>query len=160
MGPLLALAAAGTALEVAGKFKSASAQRRAADNKATALKLAAQKRLEKGSQQSQQSLLQGEVNKTSFASSFLTRGGSREMLAQDISLDEITKRAKFESDQAMQDARMEADAILSDASDIVAQSREAQKTATYSSIGSILSLGAQYQQGKSGKDAASASKLW
>lgn len=160
MGPLLALAAAGTALDVYGKMKSASAQRRAADNRATALKQRADLRLKKGKQQSEQSLLEGEMAKTSFASNFLSRGGSRESLAQDISLDEIARRFKFESDQALEDARLDAEAMISDAGDLVSESRAGQKAAIYGSLGSILSLGAKYREGRYGQDAAGMKKEW
>jgi hypothetical protein len=160
MGPLLALAVAGTAMDVAGKIGEASAGRRLADKKATALRSAAQRRLAQGEQMSGAKLVEGGMNQTSQLASFLSSGGSRQALISDLSLDEIAKRAKFEADQAISDAKYEADMLMSDANDIVKDSRNAQRTATISAGGSLLSLGSQYYQGRYGNNAAKTAGLW
>lgn len=160
MGPLLALAAAGTALEIGSKLGAASSARKAADLRATALKKAAERRLAQGKQISEQKITEGGMAQTSFMASALSRGGDRQSLIQDLSLDEIAKRAKYESDMALSDAQLESEAMLGEAQAVSAQGRSAQKEALISSIGSILGLGASYYGGRYGKDAASASKLW
>lgn len=160
MGPLLALAAVGTAMDVAGKIGEASAGRRAADNRAEALKKAAQRRLEQGKTISANKLVEGGMNQTSQLASFLSRGGSRQALTSDLSLDEIAKRAQFESGQAMQEAQDEYNTMMAEANSTIQNSRDAQKAALWGAGGSILSLGAKYYSGRYGADAASSAKLW
>ena len=147
------MAIASLASSVAGQFGAASSARRAADNRATALKAQASRRLDQGKMLSEQKLLEGGMNQTSYASDFISRGGDRRFLTADnLSLTELANRAKFESDQALADAQLESDMILSDATDIVRQSRDAQKSAFLSSFGSIMQSGSSYLQGKYGKN--------
>lgn len=152
---LPAILAASAAVEVYGKLKSGSAQRRAADNRATALAGQARKRLAQGKQQSELIDAQGGAAKTSALAAGLGAGRSEYSTSISSSLDEITNRAKYEADQAMSTAQEEANAILSDSRDISQEGRYAQEAAAYSTTGTLLNAGAGYLEGKYGKDAYS-----
>jgi hypothetical protein len=160
MAALLALAALGTAMDVAGKIGEASAGRRVADNRAEALKKAAQRRLEQGKIISANKLVEGGMNQTSQLSSMLSRGVDRASLVSDLSLDEIAKRAQFESGQAMQEAQDEYNTMMSEANSTIQNSRDAQKAALWGAGGSLLSLGSKYYTGRYGADAGKMATLW
>lgn len=154
MGPLLALAAGSTALNIASGFAEASSARRSMDNKATALKQAANRRLEKGRQEKELLIAKGGADQTSYFANMLSSGGDRRAMATDLSLDEISNRAKFAADQAMADAQYEADNMIADANAYSQQGRDAQKSAWIGATSSILGLGSSYMGAKYGNDAA------
>lgn len=147
------LLGAGTALNVMGQMSAADAQERAANKRAAALQLAAEKRLTKGKQEADLALAQGGANQTSAFSSMLSRGVSRNASVVGQSLEEISNRAKFAADQAISDAQAEAQAMLEDAGAITDQGRQARTAAAYGVAGTILGSGASYLQGRYGKAA-------
>jgi hypothetical protein len=150
---LPALMAAGTALEVYGTLKSGSAARRAADNRATALKAQATRRLQQGKQQSEMILSQGGMSQTSELSSQLGRGISREDVASGGSLLEIAERARFSSDQALEQARLDSESLMNDSYATSQEGRDAQQASLFSAGGSILKQGGKYLEGRYGQDA-------
>lgn len=147
------LLAAGTALSIAGQLGKGSAERKAADQRATALRAAASRRIEKGKQQAQATVAEGGASQTSELSSMLGRGVSRQASIVNQSLDEISNRAQFAANQAISDANEEAKAMQEDASAVSEQGRQAQKMAIVGSAGSLLGGYTDYLEGKYGKDA-------
>lgn len=147
--------AAGAAIDIYGKLKSGSAQRRAADNRATALKSLAERKMSKARQQSELTLTEGGMAQTSQLTSLLGKGISENASFVGSSLDEISKRAQFQANQTMSDANFESQSLLSDAADVSKEGRDAQRAGVYGSISSILGAGSSYLQGKYGKDAFS-----
>lgn len=138
------IAAVGGGLGAIGDFASGSAARRAADNRATALKAAASRRLEQGKQQADILKAQGQMSQTSEFSSQLGRGISREDVFAGGSLMEIANRAKFASDQALEQSQIDANSILQDAQAVEQEGRNAQEAGVYKGIGSILSTAALF----------------
>lgn len=106
--------AAGAAIGLATGLMGASAEKKAQRVKAAALAKQAGRRLAKGRQEAMGIKTQGQLNQTSFAADYLSRGGSREILAQDMGMDEIANRATYEANLAMEDAQYEAQMIRED----------------------------------------------
>lgn len=152
--------AAATAIKVGSDIAQGSATRRAADNRATALRDYAQKKLAKGKQEAELARLTGAANRTTTAADMLGRGVSRNDSIVGQSLEEITNRAEFTANQALTDAQNEYDATLSDAADISRQGRDAQKAAAWSAGGTILSNYSGYLQSKYREDAFTNGKWW
>lgn len=97
--------------------------------------------------------LKGGADRTSYIGETLSRGGSRQAITTDLSLDEISNRAKFAHDQALSDAKFEADNILADAGALTDEAKSLQKAAYIGSFGTILGAGNSYFTGKYGPDA-------
>lgn len=139
-----ALLAGAVAVDVYGKLKSGSEARRGADNRATALNAQAVRRRAQGKQQSDILLAQGGANQTSEASAMIGKGVSERSSIMGQSLDEIANRAKFASDQALEQAQADAESLIADAEVVSQEGRYMQEAAAYGSASSILKGGASF----------------
>ena len=106
--------AGGAAIGLVTGLLGAKAEKKAQAAKAAALAKQAERRLAKGRQEAMGIKTQGQLNQTSFAADYLSRGGSREVLAQDMGMDEIANRATYEANIALEDAQYEAQMIRED----------------------------------------------
>lgn len=148
MDPLTVSILAGTALSVGGSLYGASNARREADNRATALKAAASRRLLKGGQEAGLLRTQAKMDQTSYATNRLSSGTDRETLAQDTSLGAITNRADFMATQALSDAQFDAEQMMTEGSQYQSQAKNA-TTASWINAGSSI-LGTLGLLGKTG----------
>lgn len=124
----------------------ASAAKKAAAARAAALSKQAERRLAKGRQEVMGIKTQGQLSQTSFAADYLSRGGSREILAQDQGLDEIANRATYEASLAMEDAQYEAQMIRDDVEATKANARDAYRSSLLESGLGALSTYAEYKK--------------
>ena len=106
----------GGGLSLIAGIEAASRNRKSTNLKAEAFANQAKRRLQKGQMEADSLRTQGMLNQTSYAADFLSRGGSREVLAQDRGLDEVSNRASFEAQLALEDAAYEAQTLNEDAS--------------------------------------------
>jgi hypothetical protein len=144
-------ALAGGTLGAIGGILEGNAAKKAAASKATALKLQASRRTLQGKSQSEALLAQGGADQTSEFASMMGRGVSRNASVMDMSLDEIHNRAEFASNQALEQARLDSEAIISDASAVEQQGKDAYTSALIGVGSSILSSGGKYLEAKYGK---------
>lgn len=104
----------GGAIGLASGLMGASAEKKAQRAKAAALAKQAERRLSKGRQEAMGIKTQGQLNQTSYVSDALSRGVSRQILSQDMAMDEIANRATYEANLALEDAQYEAQMIRED----------------------------------------------
>ena len=136
----------GGAVGLTAGLLSASAAKKASAAKAAALSKQAERRLSKGKQEAMSIKTQGELSQTSFAADYLSRGGSREILAQDQGLDEIANRASYEANLAMEDAQYEAQMIREDVEATRVNARDAYRASLLESGLGALSTYAEYKK--------------
>jgi hypothetical protein len=139
-------ALAGGVIGLGAGLLGASAAKKAANAKANALSAQANRRLTKGKQEAMGIKTQGQLNQTSFAADYLSRGGSREILAQDMGMDEIADRATYEANLAMEDAQYEAQMIREDASAIRTNAKNEQRASILEAGLGGLSTYAEYKK--------------
>lgn len=139
-------ALAGGAIGLVGGLMGASSAKKAANAKAAALSKQAERRLAKGRQEAMGIKTQGQLNQSTFAADYLSRGGSREILAQDQGLDEIANRATYEANLAMEDAQYEAQTIRDDAEATKANARDSYRASILESGLGALSTYAEYKK--------------
>ena len=139
-------AAIGGAIGLGAGLMGASAAKKAAAARAAALSKQADRRLAKGRQEAQSIKTQGQLSQTSFAADYLSRGGSREILAQDQGLDEIANRATYEAGLAMEDAQYEAQMIRDDVEATRTNARDAYRASLLEGGLGALSTYAEYKK--------------
>lgn len=129
--------------------KSAKKQ---ADARAAALQLQAKRRLKLGKDQSEAALAEGGATKTSEFSAMLGRGVSRNASIVNQSLDEIANRAEFASNQALEQARMDAESIQQDRAAVYADMNDSINARNIGNFGSILQSGLGMYSAQSTKE--------
>lgn len=134
----------GGAIGLGAGLMGASAAKKAAAARAAALSKQADRRLAKGRQEAMGIKTQGQLSQSSFAADYLSRGGSREILAQDQGLDEIANRATYEANLAMEDAQYEAQMIRDDVEATKANARDTYRASLLEGGLGALSTYAEY----------------
>lgn len=150
--------AAGAALGLASGLMGASAEKKAQRAKAAALAKQAERRLSKGRQEAQGIITQGQLSQTSYLTDALSRGVSREILSQDVNIDELTNRATYEANLAMEDAQYEAQMIREDIEASNANFRSNQRASLLEGGLNALSTYARYQEASGARETSAAEK--
>ena len=118
-------------------FKGTS-EKKSLEARASSLRQQAERRLSKGAQEAGAIKTQGELSKTSMATGLLSSGAmTRGDLSQDMTLDEISNRARIEADIALEDASYEANIMRQDASAYEKQGKNAVFGSILGSIGDM-----------------------
>lgn len=136
----------------------ANAEKKAQRAKAAMLAKQAERRLMKGRQEALAIKTQGQLDQTSYAADYLSRGGSREILAQDMSMDEIANRATYEANLALEDAQYEAQMIREDIDASNANFRSSQRASFLEGGLNALDTYARYDRASEGSDIRKAEK--
>lgn len=139
-------AAIGGAIGLGAGLMGASAAKKAAAARAAALSKQAERRLAKGRQEAMGIKTQGQLSQTSFVADYLSRGGSREILAQDQGLDEIANRAAYEANIAMEDAQYEAQILRDDVEAVRTNARDTYRASLLEGGLGALSTYAEYKK--------------
>lgn len=117
------------------------AAKKQADARAAALQQQANRRLKQGQEQSAAALAEGGATQTSEFASMLGRGVSRSASSINMSLDEIANRAEFASSQALEQAKLDAEAIQQDKAAVYADMKDSISARNIGYAGSILQSG-------------------
>lgn len=152
--------AGGAAIGLVTGLMGASAEKKAQQAKAAALAKQAERRLFKGRQEAQGIKTQGQLSQTSYMADALSRGISREILVQDMGMDEIANRATYEANLAMEDAEYEAQMIREDIDASNANFRSGQRASLLEGGLSALGTYARYQEASGGRETRQAEKKY
>lgn len=151
--------AGGAALGLVTGLLGAKAEKKAHAAKSAALAKQAERRLAKGRQEAMGIKTQGQLNQTSYAADALSRGISRQILSQDMSMDEIAARATYEANIALEDAQYEAQIIREDIDALNANYKSNKKASLLEGGLRALDTYARYDSASEASDIRKAEKI-